>query len=95
MARLIDADILIGYIDKYDTGSPVGKALRAMIDKSPTVEAVPVSLIEEHIHSYNRQYNAARNANTPEDDEIAAKYDDMAWALKYVIQDWRERNGQK
>ena len=58
----------------------------------PVTEAVPVSLIEEHIHSYNRQYNAARNANTPEDDEIAAKYDDMAWALKYVIQDWRERN---
>lgn len=58
----------------------------------PVEEAVPVGLIEEHIHSYDRQYNAARNANTPEDDEIAVKYDDMGWALRYVLQDWRERN---
>ena len=40
--RLIDADILLGYVNKYDTGQPIGKALRAMLEKSPTVDAVPV-----------------------------------------------------
>lgn len=40
--RLIDADILLGYVNKYDRGQPVGKALRAMLEKSPTVDAVPV-----------------------------------------------------
>ena len=34
--RLIDADILLGYVNKYDTGAPIGKALRAMLEKSPT-----------------------------------------------------------
>lgn len=42
MTRLIDADILLGYVNKYDKGQPVGKALRAMLEKSPTVDAVPV-----------------------------------------------------
>lgn len=40
--RLIDADVLLGYVNKYDTGQPIGKALRAMLEKSPTVDAVPV-----------------------------------------------------
>lgn len=40
--RLIDADILLGYVNKYDRGQPVGKALRAMLEKSPTADAVPV-----------------------------------------------------
>ena len=40
--RLIDADILLGYVNKYDTGQPIGKALRAMLEKSTTVDAVPV-----------------------------------------------------
>lgn len=42
MMRLIDADILLGYVNKYDRGQPIGKALRAMLEKSPTVDAVPV-----------------------------------------------------
>ena len=40
--RLIDADILLGYVNKYDRGQPIGKALRAMLEKSPTVDAMPV-----------------------------------------------------
>lgn len=35
--RLIDADVLLGYVNKYDRGQPIGKALRAMLEKSPTV----------------------------------------------------------
>lgn len=40
--RLIDADVLLGYVNKYDRGQPIGKALRAMLEKSPTVDAEPV-----------------------------------------------------
>ena len=35
--RLIDADVLLGYVNKYDTGSTIGMALRAMLELSPTV----------------------------------------------------------
>lgn len=45
--RLIDADVLLGYVNKYDTGQPIGKALRAMLEKSPTVDAVPVIRCKE------------------------------------------------
>lgn len=34
--RLIDADILLGYVNKYDTGGSIGIALRAMLELSPT-----------------------------------------------------------
>lgn len=57
----------------------------------PIAEAVPVSLIEEHIRSYRRRAAAARGKSA-EDDENAAVLDEIAWALKYVIQDWRERD---
>lgn len=78
--RLIDADAL-----------PSGRVEWEDIVNSPTVEAVPVSLIEEHIRSYRRRAAAARGKSV-EDDENAAVLDEIAWALKYVIQDWRERN---
>lgn len=57
----------------------------------PVGEAIPVSLIEEHIRSYRRRAAAARGKSV-EDDENAAVLDEIAWALKYVIQDWRERD---
>lgn len=60
----------------------------------PVAEAVPVSLIEEHIHSYDRQANAARRSSAPEDWEDAVSFDDRAWALRYVLQDWRDRNAE-
>ena len=79
--RLIDADILLGYVNKYDTGQPIGKALRAMLEKSPTVDAVPIEWIEEQIRE---SYDAS------------TEYDgcyDYAWALSELVKRWREENG--
>ncbi len=52
--RLIDADILLGYVNKYDRGQPIGKALRAMLEKSPTVDAIPINWIKEQIDGWEK-----------------------------------------
>ena len=57
--RLIDADVLLGYVNKYDRGQPIGKALRAMLEKSPTVEAVPVVRCRECIRWRHSKTNTA------------------------------------
>ena len=62
--RLIDADVLLGYVNKYDRGQPIGKALRAMLEKSPTVDAVPVRRCKDcafYLTGYNQTRYCAKD----------------------------------
>lgn len=64
--RLIDADALKEYIDAQKgrpfIGCTVGEAFKIMTDEQPTVEAIPVELIqrygEENWFDYGTEHNA-------------------------------------
>ena len=77
MTRLIDADVLIGYVNKYDTGGPIGKALRAMLEKSPTVDAIPIAMIQREIDNWDRKKPQSFHAI----------------AYRHLIEDWGREQG--
>ena len=88
--RLIDANRLLnpGYTDMFDEPIHFVSFSREAIETEPTVDAIPVAFIEEKMRKYEElAYNS-----TP---KIQQRYFDKVDALKSLINNWREKNGEK
>lgn len=81
--RLIDADKLKEELKVNGLGYQY-----YMLDNAPTVDAIPVAFIEEQMRRYEElAYNSIP--------KIQQRYFDKEAALKSLINNWREKNGEK
>lgn len=84
MTRLIDADSIPWDVEGVGTIPVVTKE---EIDRMPTVDAVPVSLLNERISELQKLSDSAMELNGGYSD--ASHY--QLWELKYLLSAWAER----
>lgn len=88
--RLIDANRLLNpsYTDMFDEPIHFVSFTREAIETEPTVDAIPVTFIEEQMRKYEElAYNSVP--------KIQQRYFDKEAALKTLINNWHEKNGEE
>jgi hypothetical protein len=86
--QLIDADSVtldMSMYNSFSVGMPLEERMRIMLERQPTVDAIPVAFIEEKM----RKYEELAYQSTP---KIQQRYFDKVDALKSLIYYWHEKN---